>query len=217
MKFKIVLLSSLLFFSCKNRIDEILVSEEARVNTEIAESQREKNDINPFKQGMSGQFQFPTTPNGTVLNPPHGEPGHRCDIAVGAPLPEANTSVVTQYNPITEGNILPQVTMNDLPVQQSVNQNLVNEKGELLNPPHGQPNHRCDIPVGAPLNSKPTSNEVISPQQPTTQVAQQQVVIETPEKATSSGTTAEGFSGKPNPAHGEPGHRCDIAVGAILP
>ena len=21
------------------------------------------------------------------LNPPHGEPGHRCDIAVGAPLP----------------------------------------------------------------------------------------------------------------------------------
>ena len=22
-----------------------------------------------------------------------------------------------------------------------------------MNPPHGQPNHRCDIPVGAPLNS----------------------------------------------------------------
>lgn len=21
------------------------------------------------------------------LNPPHGEPGHRCDVAVGAPLP----------------------------------------------------------------------------------------------------------------------------------
>ena len=25
-----------------------------------------------------------------------------------------------------------------------------------LNPPHGQPGHRCDIAVGAPLNSKPT-------------------------------------------------------------
>jgi hypothetical protein len=24
-----------------------------------------------------------------------------------------------------------------------------------LNPPHGQPNHRCDIAVGAPLNSPP--------------------------------------------------------------
>ncbi len=28
------------------------------------------------------------TPSGDVkLNPPHGEPGHRCDLAVGAPLP----------------------------------------------------------------------------------------------------------------------------------
>ena len=28
------------------------------------------------------------TPSGDAkLNPPHGEPGHRCDIAVGAPLP----------------------------------------------------------------------------------------------------------------------------------
>jgi hypothetical protein len=24
-----------------------------------------------------------------------------------------------------------------------------------MNPPHGQPGHRCDIPVGQPLNSKP--------------------------------------------------------------
>lgn len=24
-----------------------------------------------------------------------------------------------------------------------------------MNPPHGQPNHRCDISVGAPLDSKP--------------------------------------------------------------
>ena len=25
-----------------------------------------------------------------------------------------------------------------------------------MNPAHGQPNHRCDIPVGAPLNSPPS-------------------------------------------------------------
>lgn len=29
--------------------------------------------------------------------------------------------------------------------------------------------------------------------------------------------TAPGFSGKPNPPHGQPGHRCDLQVGAILP
>ena len=27
------------------------------------------------------------------------------------------------------------------------------EVAEGMNPPHGQPGHRCDIPVGAPLNS----------------------------------------------------------------
>ena len=27
-----------------------------------------------------------------------------------------------------------------------------------MNPPHGQPGHRCEIPVGAPLNSKPVQN-----------------------------------------------------------
>lgn len=32
-----------------------------------------------------------------------------------------------------------------------------------------------------------------------------------------SSQTAPGFSGKPNPAHGQPGHRCDLQVGAILP
>ena len=26
---------------------------------------------------------------------------------------------------------------------------------EGMNPPHGQPGHRCDIAVGAPLDSKP--------------------------------------------------------------
>ena len=32
-----------------------------------------------------------------------------------------------------------------------------------------------------------------------------------------TGQTAPGWSGKPNPAHGQEGHRCDIQVGAILP
>jgi len=31
------------------------------------------------------------------------------------------------------------------------------------------------------------------------------------------GQTAPGWSGKPNPPHGQEGHRCDIQVGAILP
>ena len=80
------------------------------------------------------------------LNPAHGQPGHRCDISVGAPLdskpvqttvqPQATTSSSTPVT-IQPGNIQPPAA------------------GKGLNPAHGQPGHRCDIAVGAPLNSAP--------------------------------------------------------------
>ena len=69
------------------------------------------------------------------LNPPHGEPGHDCAIAVGAPLngsPAANVSQPTAP------------TMNFQP-PASV------QGGPRLNPPHGQPGHDCAVQVGAPL------------------------------------------------------------------
>jgi hypothetical protein len=65
-----------------------------------------------------------------------------------------------------------------------------------LNPKHGLPGHRCDIPVGAPLNSPPGNP---APAQAPAVVMPQQ-----------SGSV------KLNPQHGQPGHRCDIAVGAPL-
>ena len=34
-----------------------------------------------------------------------------------------------------------------------------------MNPPHGQPGHRCDIPVGQPLNSKPAQTASATPNQ----------------------------------------------------
>jgi hypothetical protein len=79
------------------------------------------------------------TPATTVgLNPPHGEPNHRCDIEVGAPLdspPKPNLSApssVPAFTPSTSS--------------QSV--------APGMNPPHGQPGHDCGIPVGAPLTQK---------------------------------------------------------------
>lgn len=72
-----------------------------------------------------------------------------------------------------------------------------------LNPEHGKPGHRCDIAVGAPLNSKP-----VTPAPTTTAPQQNQPqVVSTKKTATPAGM---------NPPHGEPGHRCDIAVGAPL-
>ncbi len=71
------------------------------------------------------------------LNPAHGQPGHRCDLAVGAPLTNADGTPVPAANP------------------QNIQSKPVNPatvpSGLKVNPPHGQPGHRCDIQVGAPL------------------------------------------------------------------
>jgi hypothetical protein len=85
-----------------------------------------------------------------------------------------------------------------------------------MNPPHGQPKHRCDIPVGAPLNSPvakttttPKTAVVSTPTVTSTSNAVPSLLATTPEAT----PTPEGM----NPPHGQPKHRCDIAVGAPLP
>lgn len=94
-----------------------------------------------------------------------------------------------------------------------------------MNPPHGQPGHRCDLPVGAPLNgSAPatTSNQTnktysVTPVgNATTTKVENSNIQTTPPKPVAQ-TTLPGMEGKPNPAHGETGHRCDIPVGVNLP
>ncbi len=78
-----------------------------------------------------------------------------------------------------------------------------------VNPAHGEPGHRCDIDVGAPLNSASTKP---APDAAPTNTAVKPATIGAPTiSAPSAGT-----SGKLNPAHGEPGHKCEIAVGAPL-
>jgi hypothetical protein len=82
------------------------------------------------------------------MNPPHGQPNHRCDIAVGAPL---NSPVAAK--PATT-NAQPQVTMKEVPN--------TTKTAPGMNPPHGEPGHRCDIAVGAPLNSKPATPATVT-------------------------------------------------------
>ncbi|NNT72730.1 hypothetical protein HKT18_10935 [Flavobacterium sp. IMCC34852] len=102
-------------------------------------------------------------------------------------------------------------------------QQVVTKKG--MNPPHGQPGHRCDIAVGAPLNSPAGNNnqpkigsattQQIDPSKFTTQTATQPTgapAILNPDGAQTT-TTVPGM----NPPHGQPGHQCGIAVGAPLP
>jgi hypothetical protein len=97
-----------------------------------------------------------TTPTATTtapgMNPPHGQPGHRCDISVGAPLNSApaTTTTTTATTPTVTAN---QPVVNTTPMRAV-------KTAPGMNPPHGQPGHRCDIAVGAPLNSAPTKTTV---------------------------------------------------------
>jgi hypothetical protein len=81
----------------------------------------------------------PAQPNGAkstvALNPEHGQPGHRCEIAVGAPLNSAPVPAAA--------------TKMSLPMPQPI----VPGSSVTLNPPHGQPGHDCSIQVGQPLKS----------------------------------------------------------------
>jgi hypothetical protein len=123
-----------------------------------------KNPQGVNVQPMTVQPNLPAKTGG-ALNPAHGQPGHRCDIAVGAPLnsPAAATTATTTPTttaPSTATTIPKPVTINPQPAAQKV--------APGMNPAHGQPGHRCDIAVGAPLNSPAaaTTTPQVSPLQP---------------------------------------------------
>jgi len=87
------------------------------------------------------------------LNPPHGQPYHRCDIAVGSPLDAAPakpaTTVISTGGAPTLENA---ARLNNPQVNNSTAPTVANATPPKLNPPHGQPFHKCEIPVGSPLN-----------------------------------------------------------------
>lgn len=158
--------------------------------------------------------QIPATPtiNTSMLNPEHGKPGHRCEIAVGAPLnskPTTTTTPAVTTSPVVNNPI--SITPSPAPATAPAATSTV---APGMNPAHGQPGHRCDIAVGAPLSSKPAANtptvtQPISIQPPSSPAT-------TPVVTTSAPVTAPATGPGLNPAHGQPGHRCDIAVGAPL-
>jgi hypothetical protein len=96
------------------------------------------------------------------MNPAHGQPGHRCDIPVGAPLNSKPQTQNTTTNP-QQVVVTPQQTSQV-------------KTAPGMNPPHGQPNHRCDIAVGAPLNSKPAAPTQTVQVQPQTSSSTQPIV-----------------------------------------
>ena len=106
-----------------------------------------------------------TTPAVTAkgMNPAHGQPGHRCDIDVGAPLnskpTKPSTAVTTQKMPQTTTKtttITPEMMNKTVATPSAVPAGIAApvETAPGMNPPHGQEGHTCSVPVGAPLPKK---------------------------------------------------------------
>lgn len=120
------------------------------------------------------------------------------------PAPPVNTGAVN--TPVKADTLNNSVPVAPATIQQPANGNIV------LNPPHGQPGHNCDIEVGQPLNSAPASNPVSQPVMTAPVPAQAPAA----NPALPNSLTPNSGQARINPPHGQPGHRCDVAVGAAL-
>jgi hypothetical protein len=99
------------------------------------------------------------------MNPPHGQPGHDCAIAVGAPLSSAPKTAPGSSSPavLPGPGQAPTTQRIEMPVQGSPAPTSVmtapapgatpaaTTTAPGMNPPHGQPGHDCAVAVGAPL------------------------------------------------------------------
>ena len=98
------------------------------------------------------------------MNPAHGQPGHNCAIAVGAPLnsavkkaPVASNTIlpVQQSQTMLQPNTVPNSPMSfntdgkSTITTSTPTTPVVTAPG--MNPPHGQEGHVCAVAVGAPL------------------------------------------------------------------
>ncbi|MDZ4793823.1 MAG: hypothetical protein SGI83_06050 [Bacteroidota bacterium] len=135
------------------------------------------------------------------------------DMNTSATQPASNSVISTA--PAATTKVVP--TTNSIPVINTPPVTTTNSNEAGLNPAHGQPGHRCDISVGAPLNSAPRSTT--TPTVSTTTTAPATLtpsIVNTSPQVVTTPTTVQPVAAGMNPAHGQPGHRCDITVGAPL-
>ena len=129
-----------------------LIACNSGIDQKMSEQQAAPSLQNTTQPATGGTLQPATTtsaPASTAgaVNPPHGQPGHNCDLAVGAPL-TGNPATTQPVNAAPANQLLtqPQVTIAapqgaSAPASSNVR----------LNPAHGQPGHNCAVEVGKPL------------------------------------------------------------------
>lgn len=142
----IILATATLLFSCEKKSSETQQSDSTVQNSQ--------NAIPPADNAAGADGSAAVSTSGDIrptLNPEHGQPYHRCDIEVGAPLNSAPQTAAPQAlapQTVSPGFNTAPIAPAGSPAPSSL-QNVGPKPA--LNPAHGEPHHRCDIQVGAPL------------------------------------------------------------------
>jgi hypothetical protein len=110
----------------------------------VVQNDRKKNATPEVQQSQSAPVNSVPDAAAPALNPAHGLASHRCDLPVGAPLTGGSGTTA----PIQAS---PNINMNQVPGQVPQQPASAAPSGIKVNPAHGQPGHRCDLQVGAPL------------------------------------------------------------------
>lgn len=193
-------LIAIAFISCKNEVEKqtpkvvvpfYQVANQQQNQPVAAPQPNALYQQNGANQNTATQTQTQTQ-TGTApvkvakgMNPSHGQPGHRCDIPVGAPL----------NSPIATSSAAPQVVSNKT---MTVTPNTVTptQTPKGMNPPHGQPGHRCDIPVGSPLNSPVAASKPATPQGTPNYILSPPTTPETPASTPAAATPSTPIPGQ---------------------
>ena len=164
MNFKslLVTVAAVLFLtSCKKELQpqETTTDTTAVQNTTAATPVMAPSAATPVQVNQPAQSVTNTTPQpvnvaktAPGMNPPHGQPNHRCDIAVGAalssPVAKKQQAVTAQKSGSTSLQPSSSSTPTPTPLAQPAT---ATPTAPGMNPPHGQEGHVCSVAVGAPL------------------------------------------------------------------
>lgn len=142
---KILIASVTLLYSCDKAKTSVAETEVPKSDSVAIDSTA--NVTTPAPAEVASSVTNVPTSGKPAVNPPHGEPYHRCEIAVGAPIDSAPTQNVAQPSTpsILNPNPVPAAATPAAPAPSF-------GPKPALNPAHGEPHHRCDLAVGAPLS-----------------------------------------------------------------
>jgi hypothetical protein len=169
--FSSILLLSLLLTSCKKEEEttsetpsttpkEIIMPRVQAIPAQNYTQQPASQNVAPVQNQTSQTIAPNPVATKPGMNPPHGQAGHRCDIAVGAPLnspvsKQPKPGITTSQTPITSSTITPAQTNQTTSTPAILSPDAATTvTAPGMNPPHGQAGHDCAVAVGAPLPKK---------------------------------------------------------------